>query len=159
MILMDEIAPKLIKIPDNYDTMAQKNYLREYAEAYYPLVDLVLLDREQTIVDDLYIEATAKRFKAPKPIRCYVEHNPTKKSLKKYGLEQTRDVLFKITTMHLADIGYLQNNSVWMIGDLIKWGSDFYEIKDQIPDNNAYWATTNIPFYYVLAADYYRAGV
>lgn len=149
----------LVTIPDNMETILQKQYLREYSNSRFPTVDLIMLDRDQTIVDPLYLEATNKRFKNPTPIRCLPEAEVTKKTLTKYGLEQQRQVLFKIPTLFLADINYLYNSDTWMIGDLVRWGGDVYEIKDQVKAQDGYWASTNICMYYILGADYYRAGI
>jgi hypothetical protein len=74
-------------------------------------------------------------------------------------MDQSRQVLFKVTTLHLADINYIRNNETWMIGDLIRWGGDMYEIKEQTKAQEGYWAQTNIPMFYILGADYYRAGI
>lgn len=153
------MKPELIKIPDIRDTVIQKNMLREFAISRYPQVDLIRLDRNATIVDPLYLESTSKRFMTPVPIYCLPDAEPTKKTLTKYGLEQERPVLFKVPTSFLSDIDYLYNSDVWMIGDLIRWGGDTYEIKDQVKAPDGYWATTNICMYYILGADFYRAGI
>lgn len=158
---MSEVPPppNLVTIPYTYDTMLQKNYLREFAESRYPQVELIRLNREDTVVDELYLESTVKRFHEPLKIFCLPEHEPNKKTLTKYGLEQSRPVLFKVATLHLADAGYLKNDDTWMIGDLIRWGGDIYEVKDQVKDKEAYWALTNIPMFFVLGADFYRVGI
>lgn len=153
------MAESCIHIPDTGNTVLQKSYLREYAETIFPLVDLIRLDRKLTPVDTLYMESPARRFKLPEPIRCLPNHEPAKKLLTKYGMDETREVLFQICTVHLADLGYLQNNETWMIGDLVRWGGDTYEIKQQAKATDGYWAQTNIPLYYILGADYYRAGI
>lgn len=149
----------LVYIPDSFDTSLQKTYIREYAARHFPIVDLVRIDRTQTFVDPLYNEAPARKFSEPVPIRCLPDHQPTSKTLTSFGIEQTRSVLFKVPTVLLADIDYLLRDETWMIGDLIKWGGDFYEILDQVKVNDSYWATTNIPMYIVLGANYYRHGV
>lgn len=150
--------PKILHIPDTFDTVLQKQELREYAERHYPKVGLARLNRNRTNVDGLYNETSDPRFHDPEMVFCYVDHEPTKKSLIKYGLDQTRDVMFQIATLHLDDLGILENNDTFLIGDLIHWGDDFYEIKDQSRDTESYWINTNIPFYLVLGADLYREG-
>jgi hypothetical protein len=153
--------PELAKIPDNHDIVMQKAYLREYAIIGYPTVELVRLDREETVVDELYLEATARRWMEPLSVKCLPEHKPSSKALTKYGLDESRDVLFHIPTLFLADVDYLMRepNDTWIIGDLIKWGYDYYEVKDQIKNNDSYWAQTNIPMFITLAADFYRHGI
>lgn len=153
------VPPILITIPDSYDSIIQRNYLREFAATRFPTVELIRLNREETIVDDLYMESVAKRFMEPVAVKVLPDHQPTKKTLTKYGMDQSRTVLFQIPTVHLSDIGYLYNNDTWMIGDLIRWGGDLYEIHDQVKAQDGYWAQTNIPFYYILGADFYRYGV
>lgn len=153
------LEPQFVKIPDVASTALQKSYLREYADAMYPKVDLIRMDRNLTVVDPLYLESPARRFLPPISIRCLPDHEPAKKILTKYGMDQTREVLFQVCTMHLADIQYLQNNETWMIGDLVKWGGDVYEIKQMAKATEGYWAETNIPMFYILGADYYRAGI
>jgi hypothetical protein len=153
--------PDLLRIPDNHDTTAQKGYLLEYATIAYPEVEIIRLDREATVVDELYLEAVSRVWKEPLKVRCLPDHKPTTKTLTKFGLEQSRDVLFHIPTMFLAQVDYLyrEPNDDWMIGDLIKWGYDFYEVKDQIKNNDSYWAQTNIPMFITLSGDYYRHGI
>jgi hypothetical protein len=157
---MDLVSPgaRLVRIPDTFDTIIQKQYLREYADSRFPLVRLSRLDRVRTYKDPLYNEAMARRFLDPVDLRAYAEHSPPKKTLIKYGLDQDRPVMFKATTLHLADLGILENRDDFLIGDLVLWGGDTYEIKDQTRDTEAYWANTNIPFFVVLGADYYREG-
>ena len=115
--------PSIIRIPDNQDVTLQKVYMREFFERTMPEVDLVRLDREETVVDDLYNEAVARRFKAPFKLRAHIEHRPSQKALTKYGLDQSRAVLFHIPTLYLGDNDYLyaEPNDTWIIGDLIKW--------------------------------------
>lgn len=149
---------RLVRIPDDFDTVLQKQYLREYADSRFPIVRLARLDRVQTLKDPLYNEATARRFQDPVDLRAYAEHEPPKKILIKYGLDQTRPVMFKVTTLHLEELGILENRDDFLIGDLILWGADTYEIKDQTRDTESYWANSNIPFFLVLGADYYREG-
>lgn len=153
--------PKLARIPETYDTMVQKTYVREHAERVYPTVQLLRLNREETVVDDLYMEAPSRRFREPVDIKAMVEHKPAQKSLGKYGLDQSRDILIHVPTLFLGDIDYLyaEPNDTWIVGDLVRWAGDHYEVRDQIKDNSAYWAQTNVPFFITLACDYYRAGV
>lgn len=153
--------PKLARIPDTYDVMVQKDYIREFSERTYPNVQLIRLNRDETVVDDLYMEAPARRFREPITLRAMVEHKPAQKALGKYGLDQTRDILVHIPTLFLGDVEYLyaEPNDSWMIGDLVKWGGDHYEVRDQVKDNSAYWGQTNVPFFITLACDYYRHGV
>jgi hypothetical protein len=152
-------TPEIVRIPDNRDTVMQKVYLREYAERHFPFVDLIRLDRNETIVDDLYVEATNRRFLDPVRIHALVLHKPSKKLLGKYGMDQSRDVMFHFTTLDLSELGFLENRDDFLIGDLVDWGGDIYEIKDQIKDEESYWVNTNIPFYLAIGADYYREGI
>jgi len=152
-------SPEIIRIPDTRDTVMQKIYLREYAERHFPIVNLIRLDRVETIVDELYVEATNRRFLQPEKIHSWVNHQPPKKLLGKYGLDQSRDVMFHFTTLELSELGFLENRDDFLIGDLVDWGGDMYEIKDQSRDTEAYWINTNIPFYLVIGADYYRDGI
>ena len=151
-------APDLLHIPHTFDTVIQKEALRELAESRYPLVDLARLDRRRTVVDKLYHEAADKRFKDPLRIRALVLHEPQKKDLNKYGLDQSRKLMVHVTTLHLDDLGILENRDDFLIGDLIMWGGETYEIKDQEKDTESYWMNTNIPFYLVLGCDIYRRG-
>lgn len=146
----------LIRIPDTFDTAYQKQQLREYCEIFLPEVKLIRIDRDKTIVDDLYFETSDRIWAEPVTIKAYVEHQPTKKNLGKYGLDQTRDVMFHIPTVTLSDLGILENRDDFLIGDRLDWGGDVYEVKDQSRDTGSYWINTNIPFYLVLGADFYR---
>lgn len=151
--------PEPIQIPDTYDTVTQKAYLREYAQMHFPLVQLKRLDRVTTVVDELYNEAQDKRYLAPISLRCYIDHDPSKKTLTHYGLDQSRKVLFMVPTVFLSDLGILGKDDSYLIGDLLLWGGDVYEIKDQVKNTDSFWANTNIPLYLVLSGDYYREGV
>lgn len=148
----------VVRVPDGFDVTVQKVWIREHTERHFPQVELIRLDRATTFVDPLYHEAPARRWLDPIPLWASVQHRPSKKALTKYGIEQSRDVLFDVSTLHLSELGILEQSETFLIGDLIRWGGDHYEIKDQIRDTSAYWGTTNIPFFLVLGADYYREG-
>lgn len=75
----------LVAIPDSIETTLQNQYLREYSNSRFPNVELIQLDREQTIVDPLYMEATNKRYKNPIPIRCLPDAEVPRRHLPSMG--------------------------------------------------------------------------
>jgi hypothetical protein len=152
--------PDLVRIPTNESTTLQKNYIKEFSEITYPMVSMHLLNREETIVDELYLEAQTRSFKDGVDLRAFVEHKPEAKALGKFGIEASRDILFHVPTLYLAEAEMLprSDNDHFFIGSLVKWGMDFYEIKDQHKQNDAYWANTNIPMFLTFSGDYYRHG-
>jgi hypothetical protein len=60
--------------------------------------------------------------------RCLIEHQPSKQSLKRYGIEETRDVIFHFPFDKLKDEGLVtevRHRGV-DIGDIIEWDSTLY---------------------------------
>jgi hypothetical protein len=152
-------AVEPIKIPQKGDLNIHEKMLLGYAQQFYPEIELAELDREATYVDDLYHDSTVKKFKTPVTILSFVEHNPSKKLLTRYGMDEQRDVVFNIPVSFLVQAGIVLQSDTYLIGSLIKWGGDNYEIRDQNYPVDSYWMNTNIPFYVSLAADYYRQEV
>lgn len=148
----------IVKIPDAADIVVQKIWIREQFEKYYPLIQLIRLDRTKTHVDELYMESSARRFYDPLDIYAYIDHSPSKKLLIKYGIEDQRDIIVTFSTLHLSEQLILENNSTFLIGDLIKFDDDLYEILDQVRAKQGYWINTNIPFFIVCTCNRYRKG-
>lgn len=148
-----------IFLPQRYDIAIQKQYLDEHANLHLPLFGLRRLDRVRTIVDPVYNESPSRRWLDPVELRGYVDHKPSKKTLGKYGMDQERHVLFLVPTHKLSELGILEANDTFLIGDLVMWGGDAYEILNQNKDTEGYWANTNIPFYIAIGGDLYREGL
>jgi hypothetical protein len=61
-------------------------------------------------------------------IRCLVEHSPSKQKLKRYGIEEVRDVIFYFPFEKLEEEGLVtqvRHRGV-DIGDIIEWDSTLY---------------------------------
>jgi len=148
-----------IFLPQRYDIAIQRQYLDEYSRMHLPEFGLRRLNRTRTVVDPLYNESPARRWHDPTILRGYVDHKPSKKTLGKYGMDQEREVLFLVPTHTLSDLRILEANDTFLIGDMVVWNGDAYEVLDQRKDVDAYWANSSIPFYIAIACNLYREGL
>lgn len=64
-------------------------------------------------------------------IACIVEHNPSKQSLKKFGVDEQREVIFHFPFVLLQEKGLVNDGLRFrglIIGDLVEWDSSWYYI-------------------------------
>jgi hypothetical protein len=140
------------------DITTQLQHQREYWGRSYPLVKLMRIDRDSTQVDELYFEALERRFQDPVDIKAQIEQNPSRQTLRKFGLIQPREIIFSFSTLLLDDAGLLEDSSTFLIGDLVQWDGDTYEILEQHRPNESYWLATNIPLWFACTCNTYQRG-
>jgi len=136
-----------IELPD---LRMQMQFQREAWERHYPFVSLIRRRNEDTNVDSLNNEAIDPRFDTEHPfqVRGWVEQNPSQQKLMRWGINEPRDVIASFSTVLLDDQNLLAATSQFMIGWLVRFDDDLYEIKEQHRPNAGYWGGTNIPFYF-----------
>jgi len=80
------------------------------------------------ILDPEWFADGSPRDKQKFNIRCLIEHTPSKQSLKRYGIEETRDVIFFFPFEKLSSEGLVtpQRFRGVDIGDLIEWDGTMY---------------------------------
>mgnify|MGYP006293025649 CR=1 FL=1 len=149
----------LLKLLETGDYKMQAGLQREAFIRHHPVVQWVRLDRSETVVDELYNDTKNPRWLDPVDVHAHVDHSPSVQKLMRYGIQEERDVLITFSTVLLGDAGLLQNNSNFMIGDLIRWDNDLYEIVSQHRSKDGYWGSSNIPFHIVVSCKRYQFGV
>lgn len=95
-------------------------------------------------------------------IRALVEHTPSKQLLKRYGVDEERDVLFHIP---ISVLTANKLTSEWRVngadlGDLIVWDGTWYQLENV--HRGSYFGNRNLPHLIACAAVRYRhnsAGV
>lgn len=113
------------------------------------------LDKEKTKEDDeLYHESFPQRYKAPVEIPAFVKINPSKQELKKYGIDETKEVLLLLSTIVLEEQG-LTDGSL-RIGDKVVWDGVEYEIMTFHREEP--WANTNVYFHVACTLQRFRQG-
>lgn len=150
--------PKAVPDPNNSDVALVKRESREAWYRLYPLINLYLLDKQKSNVDDLYREAREPVFKDPIQLPAYIDHSPSKWRLGKFGLDGERDVLVYFNTAILEELGILENNTSFLIGSLISFDDDYYVILSQHRDKTGYWGNTNTPIMIVCSCSRYIHG-
>lgn len=145
-----------IQLPSVGDLGIQMAWQREVSQMYWPEVELIRLDRGRTQEHFLYRDTSERVFQDPVKVRAYIDHSPSKQRLMKYGIDEQREVLVYFSTVVLSDMGILENNSQFLIGDLIRFDDDLYEILTQHRDKAGYWANTNVPLLFICTCNRFR---
>jgi hypothetical protein len=146
----------LASLLEQPDVRIQVQFQREMWERHYPLVSLIRRDRTATNVDPLRIEAPVEEWLAPVQLRARVEHSPSKQRLLRWGIEEDRDCIVSFSTLLLDDLGILAGSSNFLVGDLVRFDDDLYEIREQHRPEGSYWGNTNIPFFVSCACSRYK---
>jgi hypothetical protein len=113
---------------------------------------LLLLDKAKTEVHPTYREARDPKFGEPQDVHAFVHFNPSKQSLRKIGIDEQRDLVAKLSTAELIDLGIMQHGTTWLIGSRLVFDGDEYDILSCHRDVAAFFTNTNIPFFFVLTA-------
>lgn len=150
--------PKIVRLPNTVDIQIQQQWMKEQWLMYYPEYNLLRVDRTNTYVDPLYKETAQRRYMPAIKVRAYIDTNVSENQLTKWGLDSHRDVAITFLSSELADLEILENNKTFLIGDLIEYDGEYYEISDMVRAGESYWANTNIPFYITCTALRYRKG-
>lgn len=151
---------KIITVSELYresaDTRIQVQYVIEQFKRTYPLIKIQLLDTDSIRVN-IYGEG-AKVFSEPVFVNAYINHQPEERELSEFGLEEKRDLIITFSSAILADAGILMDSSTYLIGSIISWDEDRWEILSQHRPKDGYWGNTNIPLFIVVTANRYRDG-
>jgi len=148
-----------------------KNWLREFSFRHYPLISYKHLKIiESPLIDTVHDEAEEgkKVFDLPIGVRAFVKFNPETPLLKRYGIDEQRDVFLHIATPHLVDMGliieatdeYPQDNIpptlklIMGIGDRFTFDENTYDILSV--QRTVYWANSGYPLWVVCTANRYR---
>jgi len=89
-------------------------------------------------------------------MRCLIEHEPPKQMLKKYGVDEQREIVFYIPLSILEEVGLVDD---WRIngadiGDLIVWEGSWYQAWNVYRDH--YFGQRSKSFYIACFCDRYR---
>ena len=89
-------------------------------------------------------------------VRCLMEHQPSKQILKRYGVDEEREITFHIPLVTLKEQGLV---SRWRprgadIGDLVFWDSSWFLIQNV--HRGSYFGQRNLPFLIACFANRYR---
>jgi hypothetical protein len=89
-------------------------------------------------------------------MRCLMEHEPSKQNLKRYGVDEERDITFHIPVVTLETEGLV---SKWRvngadIGDLVFWDKTWYIIQNV--HRGSYFGQRDLPFLIACMANRYR---
>jgi hypothetical protein len=143
----------------NPDIKLQLELQREFWRRHYPAVTLHLLDREATNVDPLYQEAANPRLEAKSySLPAHVEINPSVQRLRRFGVEEARDLVVSFSTVLLDDLGLLDLSTSFLIGSRVQFDADQYELLTQHRLREAYWLGTHIPLVLACTATRLRRG-
>lgn len=90
-------------------------------------------------------------------VRNIIEHEPSKQMLKKYGIDEEREVGFHFVKSILDDLGLVETNTRRFrgidIGDLVFWDSTWYILQNVHRDH--YFGQTVNPYFVVGFASRY----
>jgi len=148
----------LLKLLETSDYKIQANFQREAFIRHHPQIALILLNRGNTNVDSLYNEASDPDWDHPIMVHAHIDHSPSKYRLQKYGMDEERTLLVTFSTVLLLDQKILQPSTTFLVGSIVRFDSDLYEIKTQTRSKDGYWGSSNFPFHIVCACDRYRHG-
>lgn len=157
---MTEGAFTPVRLPQTQDIAVQVEYQMEIARQAYPLIRILQLDRSKTVEDPLYREVRSQdaHFKEPIEMYSFVDFEPSRQELKKYGIDESREVMVTFATALLEEKALLGSGSQYMIGWVIEFDDDYYEVLSQHRGKEGFWANTNIPFHVIVTCQRYRFG-
>lgn len=116
--------PSDIKLVPPSDFQFLQGFDAEVFKLYYYEYLYFQLDRARTKTDQVYNEASNKKFKEPVKVLAWTDRNPRKRILTRFGFDTPRDLMVIFSTAQL------DNLSVWPdIGDRIVLDSGLYELK------------------------------
>lgn len=108
------------------------------------------------ILDPEFFSEPPERDKRKLNIRCLIEHHPSKQSLKRYGIDEVREVIFFFPFKTLKDLGLVTEHRFRGvdIGDLILWDGAWYIALNV--HREAYFGQTISPYFTSVACIRYR---
>lgn len=88
--------------------------------------------------------------------RCIIEHEPSKQILKRYGIDETRDVIFHLPLVLLKEAGLV--NPIRFrgidVGDMAVWDNSWYVVRSA--HRSAYFGQRTDHFFTAATCDRYR---
>lgn len=143
----------------NADIDLQRHLAREFAWRTYPQLRHFQLNRDKAKTHPLYRDSADKdRWDDPKTLPILVLHDPSKQRLEKYGIDEQRDLMLWYCVPVLDEVGLTPKTMTEMIGSLVEFDSDLYEIQSQHRAKETYWVNTNVALYIVCTANVHRRG-
>lgn len=140
------------------DVDLMRSLSTEYWERTYPALALHLLDKDVTHKNTLYNEASQKVYKDPVQVRVYVDHSPSTHRLEKYGIKGERQAMFYFHVDLLKRSGVRINGDNYLVGSLISFDNDLYELLSQHRPKESYWVNTNVSLFTVCMANRHVRG-
>lgn len=130
----------------------------EFWVARFPKLRYEALDKQASTKHRLYHEAKNKVWLPAVEVPVHVDFEPSTKRLSSYGIDELRPVIFGFHVGLLRLVNRFPENSTAMIGGLVEFDGDKYEIMTQHRAKESYWAQTNAPLFIVCSANVFRRG-
>ena len=147
-----DLLPQLF--PPDADGHQMRNFTAEYHLSHFKKIAWMSLNRVTTVEDELYHEAVTQAFSPPVYIPAFTQINPSIQELIKYGIDEKKDALFRVSTKVINDMGL--GDDIIRIGDKIVWDGVEYGIQAMHRVNQ--FANTNIPMELVFICQRWRQG-
>lgn len=132
-----------------------KSMTAEVADMFFREVEFFIIDRENTVVDPEYTESKNIKYKSFS-VRAQMDIKPNKAALKKFGIDETRDVMITVekAVFERGNEDYPDGFPVPGPGDLaVIVGVKYKIMDDQEVD---YWWHTETPFTHVFTLNRLR---
>lgn len=146
--------PQPQTFPPDADIIQMENFTAEYHRTHFKKIAWLSLNRVATQEDQLYHEAVHQSFSAPVYFPAFVQINPSVQDLIKYGIDEKKDALFRVSSKLINDMGL--GDDMLRIGDKIVWDGVEYGIYAMHRENQ--FANTNIPLELALICQRWRQG-
>lgn len=139
--------------------------MKEQAYAHFPTIEYYVHNTPRTVLDEYHLEASEdeKTFADPVTVHCFLEFNPNKWQLIKYGMDVRRDLVIHVPTPILLDesVALATQASpgatpdiLVQIGDQFVFNDERYEVLTWTRDRH--WGPRYIPLYVVIVSDRVR---
>lgn len=144
----------ILHFADNFEAEQQRLWTLEYVQQMGMKVGLSLVDHAKSVVDPLYREAArGKVYAAEVEVMAVgLRLAPGKYQLKKYGIEEERDVLMSFATAELDQLGLLREDTHFLVGGRIRMDGDDFVIESQHRSETGYFTNSGISLYLVCSA-------
>lgn len=137
---------------------------KEWGDRFFPSIEykrIMLIDSE---VDDVHKEIPEehKQFYASITIKGFVQPDPERYPLTKFGIEQVRNITMTISVPHLLESGLAEQDPetkiitlICQVGDRFTYSGILYDVL-QIARGHV-WANTDIPVDFTFRAERFRS--
>lgn len=122
--------------------------------------------RSDELLDDVHLEVldSGRRFKPPVKLRTMLQENPSQYQLSKWGLDETREIVFFPAVIALVEAGlaeFTESDDVTTrptfdiaIGDRITWDDRRFLVMEIAREKQ--WGNTNLPIYLRVTCSLWR---